>query len=240
MTSSFATNLCGLTTKRLWRSALLVAIAAAPLSIYGQGVDTIVEIPTTKHALVEIPTSQSAAASGEELTVASEFKSAKNVVEPEKETCWSWYGEDGYVSEYNFRGTNLTPNADGALYTLADVSKWGFTLGIYDVYQLGTAHADSWSIGESGGSGSGTRFLFSLVPETIQDSLNEIDVFLQYHHEFGPIDVTVGDIGFFIHRDARTVVTARDVLQRRLDGRDRLLHRAGHGRADDGARESPA
>ena len=205
MTARVAINSCGLTTKRLRRSALLVVIAVAPFSIYGQGV----EIPTAKQgsALVEIPTSQTAAGSGEDLTVASEFKSAKNVVEPEKEACWSWYGEDGYVSEYNFRGTNLTPNAAGALYTLADVSKWGFTLGIYDVYQLGTAHADSWSIGESGGSGSGTRFLFSLVPETIQDSLNEIDVFLQYHHEFGPIDVTVGDIGFFIHRDAHTVVT---------------------------------
>src|SRR5207248_4921053 len=105
-----------LTTKRLWRSVLLVAIAVAPLSMYGQGVDTIVEIPTTKHALVEIPTSQSAAASGEELTVASEFKSTKNVVEPEKPAFWHWYVDDGYESEYNFRGTDLMPDSDGGSF----------------------------------------------------------------------------------------------------------------------------
>src|SRR5205807_3898236 len=37
-----------------------------------------------------------------------------------------------------------------------------------------------------------------------QSFFNEIDVFLQYHHDFGPLEITLGNIGFFIHRDAQT------------------------------------
>jgi hypothetical protein len=91
-----------------------------------------------------------------------------------------------------------------------EVSKWGFTLGAYDIYQLGTARVNSWSIGESGGgTGSGRLFgpFVTASPETIQDFFNEIDVFLQYHREFGPVEITVGDIGFFIDRTAKTFVT---------------------------------
>src|SRR5205807_4645459 len=35
----------------------------------------------------------------------------------------------------------------------------------------------------------------------------ELDVYLSYTHEFGPIDVTVGNIAFFIDRRAETQVT---------------------------------
>src|SRR5712691_1662070 len=86
---------------------------------YGQGVDTIVEIPTAAHhsALVEIPTAREKAAdssSDTNITLAGEYKSTKNVVEQEKPVFWTWYADDGYESEYNFRGTNLMPDADGA------------------------------------------------------------------------------------------------------------------------------
>ena len=63
-----------------------------------------------------------------------------------------WYVDAGYESEYNFRGTNLTPNANGAGFFDARVTKWNFTLGLFGIHQFGHARADSWSIGEGGGS----------------------------------------------------------------------------------------
>ena len=193
-----------------WHLIGLVAFIAAPFAVYAQGVDTVVEVPTAKHgaALVEIPTSQTAAGTDQDLTVATEYKTTKNVIEQQKETCWNWYADFGYWSEYNFRGTDLTPNSDGSVFLNADVSRWGFTLGLFVVHQLGTAHSPSFSISEGGGGGSFHIGSFSniplLFPETIQDKFNEIDVFLQYRREFGPINVTVGDIGFFIDRNAQT------------------------------------
>lgn len=187
-------------------------------AIYAQGVDTIVDIPTAKHAsaLIEIPTAQTAADSGPNWTVATEFKSTKNVVEQEKPEFWSWYTDVGYTSEYNFRGTNLTPNSDGAIFGDVRVSKWNFTLGLFGIHQLGDAHDNSWSAGEGGGAGTAgagsatcsgnckqvesyTRF-----PTTIQREFNELDAFLSYKISLGPIDVTIGNIGFFIERRAET------------------------------------
>jgi hypothetical protein len=177
---------------------------------YGQGVAT----ERTGPAIVEIPTAQTATVtnSGEDLTMAGEYKSTKNVVEQEKPVFWNWYSEFGYESEYIFRGTNMTPGSDGDLFLDLEVSKWGFTLGATDIYQLGTARASSFSIGEGGGSGAGasggatTRFVGAFSPETVQTFFNEIDLFQQYHHDFGPVEVTVGNIAFFIHRDAQTFV----------------------------------
>ena len=48
------------------------------------------------------------------LTLGGEYKQPKNVVEPEKPVFWTWYADVGYWSEYNFRGTNLTPGSSGA------------------------------------------------------------------------------------------------------------------------------
>jgi hypothetical protein len=193
---------------------LLAAIAAAPLSIYGQDVDTIVEIPTSKRALVEIAPSQAAAGSDQDLTVASEFKSAKNVIEEEKPVFWSWYTDVGYTSEYNFRGTNLTPNSDGAIFRNVRVTKGNFTLGFYGIHQLGDATVDSWSVGEGGGSagaaagGAGVSgggvVRYDRFPMTTQREFNESDIFLSYRLSVGPIDVTIGDIAFFIERRAQT------------------------------------
>ena len=188
---------------------LIATFFCAERLAYAQGVDTIVEIPTTAHksALVEIPTartdSQSNAA--ENVTLAGEYKSTKNVVEEQKPVFWTWLVDAGYESEYNFRGTNLMPDSDGGVFVDAAVTKWDFTLGLFWISQLGTARFPSFSAGEGGGGGSGgTSTVGTYSPETVQDRFEELDLFLTYRREFGPIELTVGDIGFFINRDAQT------------------------------------
>src|SRR5437764_7594576 len=118
------------------------------------------------------------------LTLGGEYKQAKNVVEQQKPVCWTWYADIGYETEYNFRGTDLTPNSSGAGFITADVSKWGFTLGLYGIHQFGTAHAGSFSMGEGGGGGgtflAPNSALGPVFPETIQNQFNELDAFLQY------------------------------------------------------------
>ena len=86
------------------------------------------------------------------LTMGGEYKQPKNVIEQEKPVFWTWYVDAGYESEYNFRGTNLTPNANGAGFFNARVTKWNFTLGLFGIHQFGHASGRSWSIGEGGGS----------------------------------------------------------------------------------------
>src|SRR5439155_221460 len=48
--------------------------------------------------------------------------------------------------------------------------------------------------------------VFELLPETTQRTFDEIDVYLNYHIPLWWFDLTVGDVGFFIHRDAVTKV----------------------------------
>src|SRR5439155_9264751 len=99
----------------------------------------------------------------EQPTDTSDAKSSKNVEAPQaaQAPVWSVYSNLGYTSEYNFRGTNLTPDADGAGFVTGNVSVGGFTFGIYGIHQFGTAHANSFSIGEGGGGGSAAPFLTS-------------------------------------------------------------------------------
>ena len=137
----------------------------------------------------------------------------------------------GYTSEYNFRGTNLTPDSSGAGFISAYISRGGFTFGIYGIHQFGNAHANSFSIGEGGGGGSTGTFLTpagdnadsatsqnprgfpnlffngKLSPVTTQTRFNEVDLSLSYTHELGPLDITVGNIAFLIDRGAETRVT---------------------------------
>ena len=184
-------------------------------------------------AIVEIPTARTSDASGpgEDLTMAGEYKSTKNVIEEQKPVCWNWAADDGYETEYNFRGTNLTPDADGAGFFQAEVSRWGFTLGVFGIHQFGTARSASFSMGEGGGGGTnsfgsalvpnpffpflGSPFVFlsgTVSPETIQSRFNEFDAFLQYQRSFGWVDVTVGNIGFFIDRRAVTFVDLANIV----------------------------
>jgi hypothetical protein len=163
------------------------------------------------------------------LTMGGEYKQPKNVIEQEKPVFWTWYGDVGYESEYNFRGTNLTPGAVGAGFFDARVTKWNFTLGVFGIHQFGHARADSWSIGEGGGAagaaGGDARTAvvdqngniiaivnvpYTRFPTTVQTRFNELDVFLSYKLTLGPIDVTLGNIAFFIDRRATTFET--DVL----------------------------
>jgi hypothetical protein len=225
MTTSRSRNIRA--AKTFLRSLFFVAAFAFAGRVgYSQGVDPIVEVPTAAHgpALIEIPAARQSvtdANADDNVTMAGEYKSTKNVIEEQKPTCWDWAADFGYTSEYNFRGTNLTPDADGAGYIRADVSKWGFTLGIFGIHQLGTARANSFSMGEGGGGGVGSNLhlftaavvgpniVFATIdttyrPETIQDRFNEIDVFFQYQKSLGWVDLTVGNIGFLIDRRAET------------------------------------
>src|SRR5438067_1734423 len=148
------------------------------------------------------------------LTLCGEYKQPKNVIEQEKPVFWTWYTDIGYESEYNFRGTNLTPDADGAGFFDIQVTKWNFTLGLFGIHQFGNADANSWSVGESGGSSAvngsaifaaGIPVEILRFPKTTQNRFNELDVFLSYKFSLGPIDVTIGDIAFFIDRKASTI-----------------------------------
>ncbi len=216
MTTSRSRNIRA--AKTFLRSLFFVAAFAFAGRVgYSQGVDPIVEVPTAAHgpALIEIPAARQSvtdANTDDNVTMAGEYKSTKNVVEEQKQSCWDWAVDVGYQSEYNFRGTNLTPGDNaGAISMNVEVSKWNFTLGVFGIRQLGKAQADSWSMGESGGGGSvvGTHpllgvFTFQAQPETTQRSFDEIDVFLNYHLSLNWVDLTVGNVGFFIHRKVDT------------------------------------
>jgi hypothetical protein len=201
----------------------VLAFCGAARVSCAQSVDTIVETPTTAHgsALIEIPATQNPAGNlDNNVTMAGEYKSTKNVVEQEKPVFWTWYTDVGYTSEYNFRGTDLTPNSDGAVFGDVRVTKWNFTLGLFGIHQLGDASVNSWSTGEGGGAAgaaggdAGTNLGFPVhynrFPVTTQTRFNELDVFLSYKFSLGPIDVTIGNIGFFIDRRAQTF--EKDVL----------------------------
>ena len=194
--------------------SIAIAFFCAVCTSYAQGVDATVQNPFAPgSALLNIGPD----ADGN-LTLGGEYKQPKNVVEQQKPVFWTWYLDAGYMSEYNFRGTNLTPDADGAGFFNAQVTKWNFTLGLFGIHQFGTASVDAWSIAEGGGGGTpSTRInpvvgpgIFTRFPTTTQTRFNELDVFLSYTFSLGPIDITLGNIAFFIDRRAQTFET--DVL----------------------------
>ncbi len=163
------------------------------------------------------------------LTIGGEYKQPKNVIEQEKPVFWTWYADVGYESEYNFRGTNLTPGANGAGFFNARVTKWNFTLGLFGIHQFGHARVDSWSIGEGGGSASATGgnalcncggelipVPYTRFPTTVQTRFDELDAILSYKFSLGPIDITIGNIAFFISRNATTFET--DVVPATFEG----------------------
>jgi hypothetical protein len=178
---------------------------------YAQAVSSTVQVPFAGSALMNIGSNADS-----NLTMGGEYKQPKNVIEQEKPVFWTWYVDAGYESEYNVRGTNLTPNANGAGFFDARVTKWNFTLGLFGIHQFGHARADSWSVGEGGGSvgfagaidSSGVPY--TRFPTTVQTRFDELDVFLSYKFSLGPIDITLGNIAFFISRRATTY--EQDVL----------------------------
>jgi hypothetical protein len=216
--------------------ALAAGFFSAAALGYGRGIDTVVEVPTTRDsALVEVPTTATPPpvddSTPSNLTLGRESKNVvdeKAVVEQEKTPSWIWSADGGYDSEYIFRGTNLTPGSKGIGYFDASVTKLGvfqnndsFTFGVTGIHQFGRASVQAWSIGEGGGGGTAQgAFAGSNVgnvkyfrfPETEQTRFNELDLYLSYRFSVGPIDVTIGDIGFLIDRDANTFEA--DVLPR--------------------------
>jgi hypothetical protein len=193
------------------------------------------EFKTTE--IVSAPTAlaQGIQASGGEpsLILGGEFKTTKNVLPTEEEAkkAWSVYENVGYTSEYNFRGTNLTPDSDGAIFATANLSFSGengtLTLGVYGIHQFGTAKTDAFSISEGGGGGAvgnvniqenepfgdnDARFKGRISPLTIQNEFDEVDLYITYVHQLGPLDITVGNIAFFINRRAETRVTTSGIL----------------------------
>jgi len=181
---------------------------------YAQAVNSTVQVPFAGSALMNIGPNGDA-----NMTMGGEYKQLKNVTEQEKPVFWTWYVDAGYESEYNFRGTNLTPNANGAGFFDARVTKWNFTLGLFGIHQFGRARADSWSIGEGGGSVGATttnaisffgKIPYIRFPTTVQTRFDELDLFLSYKFSLGPINITLGNIAFFISRRATTY--EQDVL----------------------------
>jgi hypothetical protein len=176
---------------------------------YAQAVSPTVQVPFAGSALMNIGPNGDG-----NMTMGGEDKQPKNVIEQEKPVFWAWYVDAGYESEYNFRGTNLTPNANGAGFFDVRVTKWNFTLGLFGIHQFGHASADSWSIGEGGGSAgafggnaldfAGQPLSYTRFPTTVQTRFDELDVFLSYKFSLGPIDITLGNIAFFISRRATT------------------------------------
>jgi hypothetical protein len=192
--------------RNLVKNSFWIAIAffCAAYTSYAQGPDPTVQSPfPAGSALLNI-----APDADGHLTLGGEYKQPKNVVEQEKPVFWTWFVDAGYTSEYNFRGTNLTPGAPGAGFFDAQVSKSNFTLGLFGIHQFGHARADSWSIGEGGGSASAAfgpdLAPYLRLPTTVQNRFDELDVFLSYKFSLGPIDITLGDIAFFINRNAYT------------------------------------
>lgn len=51
---------------------------------------------------------------------------------------------------------------------------------------------------------------FKTTTEAIQDRFNEIDIYLQYQFSLGPVDITIGNIFFYIDRDSSTRVTTQE------------------------------
>jgi hypothetical protein len=200
---------------------IAIAFCCATHTSYAQGNGPTVQYPfPANSALLNI-----APDADGHLTLGGEYKQPKNVVEQEKPVFWTWFVDAGYTSEYNFRGTDLTPGAGGAGFFDAQVTKWNFTLGLFGIHQFGHATADSWSIGEGGGGGTpGASLATSNVglvpylrfPTTVQTRFDELDVFLSYKFSLGPIDITLGNIAFFINRNATT--SEVDLLPKEFHG----------------------
>ena len=92
-----------------------VTLLSATRMSYAQAVSSTVQVPFAGSALMNIgPNADS------NLTMGGEYKQPKNVIEQEKPVSWTWYVDAGYESEYNFRGTNLTPRQMGPGFSMRE------------------------------------------------------------------------------------------------------------------------
>jgi hypothetical protein len=186
--------------------AIFVATALSCIAGIAVNADPIIELPGTgsvsRDTVVELPT--------ENTVVAAQFKEVKSskTVEAEQEETNPWHiaFKGGYESTYMFRGTDLTPNADGLEYQQLTISNRGFTLGAWFGVQAGTARVlNATTIGEAGGGPSSFGFVGGGVAGhdlAQQDKFTEVDLFLTYTHSFGWVDLSGGNIFFRIKRAA--------------------------------------
>jgi hypothetical protein len=165
-----------------------VAFFCLDAASYG-GPEPIVDIPTADKNVV----------------LAGQHKSAKEVMmQEETAPWWSITIESGYSSKYIFRGTDLTPNSDGIVFSEVKASAWGFTLGAWVASQIDEAIVPfATAVGEAGGGTLTPGGVFLGKDTAIQSRFSEVDLYLQYAHSFGWIDVAVGNIAFLIFREQR-------------------------------------
>jgi hypothetical protein len=138
----------------------------------------------------------------------SDSKATIEQTAPEKD--WFVSLEAGYSSKYVFRGTDLTPNSDGIAFEDVHLSIKGFTVGVWMAQMIGDAVVpNNTATGEAGGGGGRPGFGGFNIPGvgTITDrdtaimrSFRELDFYVSYFHSFGWLDLTVGNIAFFIDR----------------------------------------
>lgn len=151
------------------------------------------------------------AALAQNVEVRHDSKDSKTppITQQPAEQWWSLTMETGYSNKYMFRGTNLTPNSDGIAFEEVRFSAKGFTFGVWAAHQIGDAIVPhNTAVGESGGGGLGTIppeiipgiGVVSFDDTAIQSRFNELDVYFSYYHSFGWIDLTVGNIAFFVDR----------------------------------------
>ena len=145
------------------RSRTLTKVCASAVVIGGVPLALIVSSPVVRAQTIQasgIKPWFTVAHISAQPTDTSDQKSTKNPQAiQEVVSGWNLYSNIGYTSQYNFRGTDLTPDSSGAGFITANISRGGFTFGIYGIHQFGNAHANSFSIGEGGGGGSTGTFL---------------------------------------------------------------------------------
>jgi hypothetical protein len=163
-------------------------------------------------------------ASAQDVQLRHDSKDSKSVpVTQEEQPVAHYLLEMGYVSQYNFRGTNLMPGSDGGFYydaqvTIPRVGPGSLTMGAWVMNQIGKAESDSWSISEGGGGSgivrnnavqdvNGGFIPADRFPHTVQHDFREVDLFASYQFPLGFVDITIGNIAFFIHREAETFDT---------------------------------
>jgi|GEM_PF-4551431 len=86
--------------------------------------------------------------------------------------------------------------------------------------QLATAIANAYGLTPTQVNAAFQQLLGAQIPknitglkqnsDAIQDRFNEVDLYLQYQFSLGPVDITLGNIFFYIDRDSETRVTSRE------------------------------
>jgi hypothetical protein len=166
-----------------------------PMASAMDGIGPTVQIPTAQ--TTENPQTRSLY----DLIFAGEYKTVEPVQEETK--WWSVSVQAGYSSKYIFRGTNLTPDSDGIEYQQIYWSGKGLTLGAWFATQLGRAKVSgATAVGESGAGQSPFNIPGVASDTAVQWRFRELDLISSYSHNFGPFDVTLGNIVFLIDRGA--------------------------------------